>query len=165
MEEVRFNFDGFITPDRGIEVSHDQLANLFIEGFPGEERRRLLWERYLQWLADFRSTVSEEVEIWIDGSYVTKRKTPGDIDIVVLIDYLVWQETESIFHNLKSQYGNMKSGLDLYYIVVYPENHVKYHLMQANKAEWRHLFTRTRPNRRRTVFKKGFIIVHYERDN
>lgn len=164
METVQFDFDGFITPDQGVEISHEQMEGLFRKDFPGEDRRQLLWENYRRWLHEFRMKISQEAEIWIDGSYVTKREIPDDMDILVLIDYLVWQEKEDVFRELKREYGNTQPPLDIYHLLVYPENHPNDHLMNINKSEWLHLFTRTRPNRRRKVFKKGFMIINYERD-
>ena len=164
METVQFDFDGFITPDQGVEISHEQMEGMFIQGFPGEDRRQLLWENYRRWLREFRIKISHEAEVWIDRSYVTKRKTPDDMDILVLIDYLVWQEKEDVFRELEREYGNTQPPLDVYHLLVYPENHPNYHLMHINKSEWLHLFTQTRPNRRRKIFRKGFIIINYERD-
>jgi hypothetical protein len=86
------------------------------------------------------------------------------MDILVLIDYLIWQEKEDVFRELKREYGNTQPPLDVYHLLVYPENHPNYHLMKINKSEWLHLFTRTRPNRRRKVFRKGFMIINYECD-
>jgi hypothetical protein len=68
METVEFNFDGFITPDQGVEISHEQMEGLFMKDFPGEDRRQLLWENYRRWLREFRMKISQEAEIWIDGS-------------------------------------------------------------------------------------------------
>lgn len=63
------------------EVTLDQLRSDFVESFPMSNRRKEIYNRFLDFL---RLIIMIDVieEIWIDGSCVTKKNEPDDIDAV-----------------------------------------------------------------------------------
>jgi hypothetical protein len=66
-------------------VSIDQLEILFVNPFPDCERRKTLVEKFRLFL-DTLSEFHLRLEIWIDGSFATKKLEPDDIDIVIFYD-------------------------------------------------------------------------------
>lgn len=58
-----------------------ELKTDFVESFPASIRREQIYERFLDFL---RIIIMIDVveEIWIDGSFVTKKDEPDDIDAV-----------------------------------------------------------------------------------
>lgn len=64
------------------DVQESDLDNHFLSKFSGSTTRPVLidgFRRYLQALKQFRVAF----EIWIDGSFVTDKQNPSDIDLVI----------------------------------------------------------------------------------
>ncbi|QYN60701.1 hypothetical protein GYM67_06210 [Bifidobacterium asteroides] len=55
------------------------------------QRRRIIWESYLTW----RSAVTSQlhpVRFWLDGSFITAKENPHDIDVVVVVAPDVYEQ-------------------------------------------------------------------------
>lgn len=60
-----------------------QIKTQCVDAFPEATRRKILYERlvvYLSLLAD----VGLSLEVWIDGSFVTAKAEPDDIDVAII---------------------------------------------------------------------------------
>jgi hypothetical protein len=73
---------GFHDWDAG--VVEQRFYELLVEPFE-TARRRYLARRFFQLLADFKK-FGLTAEVWIDGSYVTEKQSPNDIDVVFIIN-------------------------------------------------------------------------------
>lgn len=59
------------------------VKELCVINRPNNTRRIILWEkfeRFISKISEFRITFT----LWIDGSFITEKETPGDIDLVCL---------------------------------------------------------------------------------
>lgn len=164
---ITFTTKGLLWPDRGIEVSHQECQQVFTEDpLPGYEHRKRLWQQYETWLADYRVKVDPRPEVWIDGSFVSQRAVPRDIDLVVKVPSHRYHHpsVQDYFQLLLATKPgpDEPGGLDLYPLVVYPEAHPEHDHYLSDAAYWQHFFSRTRPNRRNPHGdRKGFIILRY----
>lgn len=61
------------------------LEDLCVTSFSNNARRRQIWERFILFL-DRLSSTGLDYEIWIDGSFVTEKEAPSDVDVVVFHD-------------------------------------------------------------------------------
>lgn len=99
----------------------------------------------------------------IDGSFVTKKINPRDIDFLVIVDYEIYRLKTSI---VKSQFIKnaelKKYKLDPYLLVAYPEKHELYTQFKLDLAYWRDWFTKTRLSRKRKRYSKGFIELIFK---
>lgn len=55
-------------------------------------RRKELFDAFIKYNEDFKKNCNLEVlHQWVNGSYVTKKAKPGDIDLVTFLDYRIIQ--------------------------------------------------------------------------
>jgi hypothetical protein len=59
------------------------LKSVFVDPFENKERRENLLNRFEAFIARL-TDVPINMEVWIDGSFATKKEHPGDIDLIVV---------------------------------------------------------------------------------
>ena len=102
---------------------------------------------------------------WTDGSYISTKSKPKDIDILTIVDYRDYEENKAILEqNFASLSGRQKYNVDAYIIVNYPQNHKKHFITQSDLAYWSNLFGKTRVNRAKKQYKKGFIQLNFRKN-
>ena len=78
---LEFNKDGYL--DAGFhEVCIDELYEFFVKQFSTSQTREEIFNNFNRW----RDSLIKQYnisEIWIDGSFVTNKINPNDIDVVV----------------------------------------------------------------------------------
>lgn len=60
-----------------------ELRSVFVDPFENFERREKLLSRFEAFISRLKE-VTIDMEVWIDGSFATKKEHPGDIDLVVV---------------------------------------------------------------------------------
>src|SRR5690242_7160692 len=66
-------------------VTFEEIREVFVDGFPGSATRAPLFESF----SLVRAAIMRVVPIreqWIDGSFVTRKQDPVDIDLVTVFD-------------------------------------------------------------------------------
>jgi len=104
---------------------HDiELADfnkLFVAPFKNSDRRQVLVERFIL-LYQKLVEIGVDFEIWIDGSFVTKKKEPDDIDMAVFhipnqINQLSIHKREMLKHIVMNRNETkLKYYCDVYFI-------------------------------------------------
>ncbi|MDW6016789.1 hypothetical protein SBW85_03270 [Vibrio plantisponsor] len=64
-------------------MTFSDLEKVFVSPFEPNDRRKALLSR-LEAFATRLQEIPIDMEIWIDGSFATKKENPGDIDLVVV---------------------------------------------------------------------------------
>lgn len=64
------------------ELSIHQLVMQFVDDFPNSDTRRDIIHKFKQWVQQLHSLVPPRY-MWIDGSFLTTKVNPKDIDLVV----------------------------------------------------------------------------------
>jgi len=114
------------------DIKLEDLDNLFVIPFNDVSRRRELTDNLKIFLYKLRE-INAKFEVWIDGSYLTKKITPGDVDIAILYDP---EEINSIpkhdqdFLMTPNKENKIRYGLDAYFV---PDE-------RNSKCYWRGLF-------------------------
>jgi hypothetical protein len=98
---------------------------------------------------------------WINGSFVTQKKNPQDIDLVTFIDYKVIGQLGNRLDDFKAGQSWITYEVDAYIIPVYPQGHVQFKFTEFDLAEWLDLFSHTKLNRNGQKFEKGFLEIFY----
>ncbi len=89
--DLSFDSDGLLVPYTAVISDLKSFKKTFVSGFPGSTTRGGIFGNYLDWLATFRSSVCEAgFYQWIDGSFVTRKNNPNDLDIVTFVDSRVF---------------------------------------------------------------------------
>jgi hypothetical protein len=64
------------------KMSTEALMKLVVSGFPESRRRPELWKNLLEIIEKIK-TAGLTCEIWVDGSFLTSKLDPDDVDFVV----------------------------------------------------------------------------------
>ncbi|MCU0346041.1 MAG: hypothetical protein MUC59_03800 [Saprospiraceae bacterium] len=126
------------------------------------KRQQLVYE-FMVFLEGFKNAVTSEFVVWIDGSAVSTKTEPNDIDAVFFIDFKVCERKKSSLDNewFNGSQKNTK-GLDLYYSIVYPPAHSRYYLTHLDRLYWEDLYGHTRIDDSGKQFEKGFLEIKFK---
>jgi len=67
------------------DIQIKDFEDLFVNDFVNNDRRLYLIDRLRVFLSEL-SRVSATFEIWLDGSFTTKKEEPDDIDLLIVYD-------------------------------------------------------------------------------
>jgi hypothetical protein len=68
----------------------DELRKMLVEAFPNSTRRAWLWENFLELIEKLKAA-HLPCKIWLDGSYLTQKLDPDDIDLIVEVGVEMFQ--------------------------------------------------------------------------
>lgn len=119
-------------------ISLSALRDLCVSNFPLSTRRDLL-------MLGLEKLVSELLnqsivgELWIDGSFVTQKINPDDVDVVLRIDGVFYEQAtdeqrgiiDRLSEDLKADYH-----CDSYTLMQFPEGHPLYWEGEYQYAYW-----------------------------
>lgn len=164
---MNFSFDirGNLKPYEIIETSIETFENTFVLPYDEESSRKILFTKYKRYTSELRKLLTKDFFQWIDGSFVTTKQKPNDIDVITVINF------EDYLHNLvpleqgfTSIAARGKYGIDAYLIPQYPENHKNHAFSKSDLLYWRNLFSKTRVNRAKKQFEKGIIQLNFHQN-
>jgi hypothetical protein len=124
---LNFNQEGFLEPIGLIECDLATLEKYFVDNFPNSTTRKRLFINYLRYLESFKSRVTRNFTQWINGSFVSQKENPKDIDLVTFFDFEVFEAQEPFLGKYWS-FNLENEGLDAYLAKVYPESHPNHYL-------------------------------------
>jgi hypothetical protein len=131
---LEFDKFGFLTPYDAISSDFETLESNFLFN----EQRTELYLELLHLLRELQKEEIDFIKIWINGSFISQKEHPKDIDVVFFVDFSVYLLHEKYLLML---YRNRKR-IDCQFIALYPENHKKHFLSVSDSAEYRHNFSR-----------------------
>lgn len=149
-------------PYKNIKIRYSDFKLHFVEQADPPSSRPIIFERYEKYLEAFKKKVSPRFVQWINGSFVTKKKNPDDIDFVTFLDYKVYEEKELVVKDEFVRKSVLNSyGIDAYLVVIYPENHKLYSCTKSDTLYWYEWFSRTKMNKQRKRHHKGFVEITF----
>ncbi|MCA9407028.1 MAG: hypothetical protein KC684_10845, partial [Candidatus Omnitrophica bacterium] len=90
--ELKFDIRGNLRPYERIEVTLDEFKENFVGPFEKTSSRHEIFENYIRYVEEFKKEITPKFKQWIDGSFVTNKVNPRDIDIVNIVDYEIAKE-------------------------------------------------------------------------
>lgn len=140
-------------------VTVDQVHSAFVAPFPTSANRQKLYE---QWLLH-REAIATLVPVqrqWLNGSYVTAKVDPGDVDVVTFVDGAVLEALDpaplALLESLVSGHDTRDLwGIDSFLVATYAEDHPAYATSRRTEGAWRRTWT----NVKGTDLTKGFLEV------
>ncbi|WP_088005636.1 DUF6932 family protein [Indiicoccus explosivorum] len=86
--QLQFDHRGNLTPGIIRNISLQNFKIFFVEAFPDSETRERNYEGFSRFIAEIkRVNIFEAVtKFWIDGSFVTNKEDPKDVDLVFYLD-------------------------------------------------------------------------------
>lgn len=149
---------GHLIPYGIIETDLLTLEQVFVKDFPESATRAAIFADYLTYLDQLRGIIGATgFYQWIDGSFVTRKQNPKDIDFVTFVDYEVYQRYENQFEQLRKVKFQRGSKIDGYFVKTYPEAHQQRQLFEFDRMEWYFDFGQSFVNRRH----KGIIQINF----
>ena len=144
-----FDEQGNLTPYNVQEITLKD----FEKTFATNENRQSFLVDYNAFIEHLNSLGINNFYQWIDGSFVTKKISPRDIDVVSFIETKEFKKNEKELFLL----SKMLQNIDCYFVEVFLKDDKKYFITQTDTSYWFHLFQGTRKPR----IKKGFIQINF----
>lgn len=121
-------------------MTESEMKSLLVDGFPLSTRRKTLWENLLKLIDELKSE-KLPCKLWIDGSYVTKKLEPDDIDLIVEVDVGKLQNAtasqKALLAKISGQaYHAAPMKLHTFFIYSAPAGHVGFPAAEAARARW-----------------------------
>lgn len=160
---LSFDSSGYLTPYSRIEVDLNMLEANLIETFPDSSTRKLLFENYIRYNQDLQLLLKSRYYQYVNGSFVTKKINPPDID---LVSFVAWEDVAGKEKILEEKFLNQNAmieyNMDAYLVVLYPSTHQFYSRTVSDIAYWNHWFGFSKFDQRRKRSPKGFVLVNFD---
>lgn len=156
-----FDEQGNLFPHEKIELTLSEFETMFVRSF-NNERRNELFNSYISFISDLSSLVTTRFIQWVDGSFVTSKSTPNDIDLLTIIDFKTFESKEKLIHDrFRLQGAKEKYGIDAYTIRAYPLEHRNHFLYHSDMLYWYNWFGHTKRSRTGKTSPKGFVELQF----
>ncbi len=120
------------------------------------------FDKYIKYSNDLKKLVGgKNLKQWINGSFVTRKINPKDIDLVTFVDYSTIKRLGNKLDNFRTEDSWLIYGVDAYIFEVYPKDSSLYKFTHSDISYWHAQFNRTRVNRKGIKFPKGFLEIIY----
>lgn len=139
------------------EMSLVELRKLCVEAFPLSHTRENVMSAF-EALYNALSGQGIESEVWVDGSFLTKKINPDDSDIVVKLMSSAYDsltnDQQEVLDRVSKQKFCVQSRCDSYFFIEYPKNHDLHWVGEDSKAYWLKQFGFSRQKQ-----TKGFALL------
>jgi hypothetical protein len=153
---VLFDKAGNLFPYEIVSIELASLEKVFVSDFKDSVTRRELFDNYLVYIEDLKALAGSDFHQWIDGSFVTNKQNPQDIDVVTFLSYTLYQRNISVLLDFKARENSIYKGIDGYFVSNFPVGHPYYFRAAFDIFNWQQLFGRDRQNR-----DKGIIQINF----
>ncbi len=158
---LEFDEKGNLIPYSHIEISYEIFVKNFVKSFPLDSTRHQILGNFERFLEKFRSKIYPHFNIWINGSFVTQKVSPNDIDCLIFLKYDWFEINWLAFSDFKTAIKQDYKDLDVYFLIEYPENHKHRIFTDTDIFYWKDWFSKTRKNHSGKSFQKGFIELKF----
>jgi hypothetical protein len=161
---LTFTPEGFLTPFEKINVDLATFERAFVADFPCSETRKTLFDNYLRYIDNFSKEITPNFTQWIDGSFVSQKENPNDIDLVTFISGELYTTKQAEIEKFWTT-NTYHLGLDAFIMSVFEKQDTAYSQYITYYNEWIERFSRTRKDENGNHFNKGFIAVNLNFEN
>ena len=142
-QNLQFNQKGYLHPIDIFTIEYDYFKEIYVFN---DKRKNLLAE-FDSFLVEIKQLLLEPFFIWVNGSFVTQKVNPNDIDCVIFLEHSIFNLYEKDLNSIKYKYKSLK--IDSYFVKLGLE------FTEYDKIEWRETFHKIRDSKE----KKGFIQI------
>lgn len=101
---LNFDVKGNLTPYQSIPCKGKEMKKYLVDLMPTSSTRIDNYIRYRKYSSDLKKVLGiKEMKQWINGSFVTKKLNPKDIDFLTFVDH-------SLIQALGTQLDNFRPG-------------------------------------------------------
>jgi len=158
--DMSFDIRGFLKPYEKVRTDLESVKNVFVTPFGVNSSRHELYNKLLEYNNKLSDLLEREAySQWINGSFISLKESPRDIDLVSFISSDIVSRNQVELQSYIGEKGRKKFGIDGYIVKVYSEDHAHFVRTKSDYLYWEHWFGWSRKNRRRERFQKGFIEI------
>ncbi len=158
---LQFDEKGHLLPYEIIELTLPEFEQFFVEKLENTDHRRHLFENYLLFSGDLKTIVQPPFFQWMDGSFITLKTFPGDMDFVTFIDFEVFRAKIYELTWLKAK-GKLEWNIDSNAAMVCAPHHFMFEDSLKTREFWRRLFGSTKTDEHDLSYPKGIIQINFE---
>jgi hypothetical protein len=159
---MEFDELGYLSPYKVIETNLETFERIFVSNFENSDTRKKLFQNYVSYINDFKNQISENFYQWIDGSFVTSKLNPNDIDIVTFLNADIYQYKTPQLADFQGIKLKTEQKSDCYFVKEYPAEHKNHEIItHYDSVEWFHLFSKSRVQRNGKRHSKGIIQINF----
>lgn len=163
-EKLQFDQRGLLIPYGRTLLTLEEFEAFFVNAFQNNEKRKVLFLNYNSYVKAFQDEISPSFSQWLDGSFLTRKTEPRDLDFVTLLDFEVAKQKAGLLRNkFLNQASERFFGMDAYLVEVFPENHRNHLITKSDLAYWNSWFSRTSENRVGKTHQKGYIEIRFSK--
>ena len=157
MNKIEFDNYGNLKPYSIVKLTYDECKIIFVDNFPTSSTRSGNWNDFIRFHDDIEEISKYTVKHWIDGSFVTNKENPNDIDVVSFVNPNNLTESLQQFDMNKSDplgYVKKQYNVDNYIILDLTPSHPYYAKIEEQIEYWKKWFGTDRDNN-----PKGMVEV------
>ena len=153
---MQFDQFGNLAPYEVQTIDLNTFEAFFVVAFAQSESRRRLFDNYLKYVQELQSFAPTGFYQWIDGSFITNKLNPRDIDFVTFLDWQDYRKNDTAISELRKRRFDKSSGMDGYFVEVFPALHKDFSNFQITRVEWLHLFATSRTSKSKGIIQLNF---------
>jgi len=153
---LEYDIRGNLKPYDIIYTDWSTFRAEFVDAFPQSSTRQVIFRNFSEYIEKLVPIIGTGFHQWIDGSFVTRKLDPRDIDIVTFVDASTYYANEPEIDILRAYHRHHKTGVDEYFVKRYPETHRKHVFYEMDLFQWRNQFTTSRARK-----SKGFLQLNF----
>ena len=154
---MTFDQYGYLVPYEVIPADFDTFETVFVKNFSNTSKRHQWFKNYVAYVGELKTLLGTGFTQWIDGSFISQKLNPNDIDFVTFIDFERYEYFEKEIELIRKRRYQRTSGTDGYFIKTYPIGHKLYSIYQLEYKRWLFDFTVDLYNKR----PKGIIQLDF----
>lgn len=148
---LEFDELGYLMPYEPIPFTVESFTLAFGNSSP---RRVRILKNYLDFVERLEQLGVLTYYQWIDGSFVTRKHSPKDLDIVTFVDYRTYTLHSPELHKLQERFEHKR--LDLYFSIAHNPDDKYSDDAKDRQSRWLNLFSHDREGN-----PKGFLEIHF----
>lgn len=158
---VDFDLIGHLAPYTVIPSTFEAFEGLLVQPFPTHSTRFSLLDGYKRYLERLKTVLNVNFYQWVDGSFVTEKMNPNDIDVVTFVPHEVFFRKERELMGLIAPESKLIYKVDAAFVPVYPTNHRLHQMTEWDMNFWKDFYGHTRPDIQNNKMQKGFIQLNF----
>ena len=158
---LNFSHSGLLVPSSAIPSDIHEMETEFVVKIPTLERKKL-FEAYINYSEKLKQLCGNiDLVQWVDGSFVTGKPMPGDIDLISFINFEVVSSLKEALIPFKYPESEVVFNVDAYIVVLYPTDSRYHNYYLSDKAYWAEKFSKTTRNSKGIMLAKEFLEITY----
>jgi hypothetical protein len=158
---MEFDLIGHLSPYTVNSTTFDHFESFFVALFPSNSSRHQIFEGYKRYIKQLKDILNSGFYQWVDGSFVTDKMNPNDIDVVTFVDADLLIKNEKKLLHLIAPESKLIYRVDAAFVGIYPMNHKLRMVTDWDIAFWKDFYGNTRPDALKKQMPKGFIQLNF----